>query len=498
MGYRAAAHKYYSKSPEFLTWAEAAALAVLPNAPSQIYPGKGRQRFLKKRNFLLNKLFKEEIIDEITLKLALKESLPSNIIYFKQLMPHLPTIANSGNSYNKMTTIDFDLQVKTKNILNKYLDRYTQSGVKNLCAMVIDNSNGHVLAYQGNVADKSGDYVDLLQAERSPGSTLKPFLFGFAMDKGLITPGSLIEDIPVFYEGFSPENYNHTFQGLVKVETALSNSLNIPTVKLLSRFGVEETLHLLRRSGFTTFQGTANDYGLSLILGGVEVRPWELARAYCNLARKAQDLKEIDINIFNREIPEVEEMPITAMSCYRLMNILAKVKRPDSQKGWQYFSRKNYVAWKTGTSYGNRDAWSVGVNKGFTVLVWVGNADGEGRPKLTGVQKAAPVMFSIFEELPYQSWFTEPESSESIIEVCAVSGYRANKNCPKTSMYTLPKNSNLQKSCPYHQSFLLDKKNQMIRYRSCANESNAKQASRFVLPAHINYYYKEDNGSRLF
>ena len=292
VGLRTASWRYFHRSPEKLSWAEIAALAVLPNAPSLIYPGKNSIKFVKKRNFLLKKLASRNIIDNITLKLALQEPLPHKP---KPLPNHayhlLQRIIKEGYTGTQFrSTIDLSLQIKSKNILNRHFKILKENMIYNIAILIVEIDTKNVLAYHGNTNIESkkfdyGQYVDIITHKRSSGSILKPFLYAFLLREGIILPNSLVFDIPTSISGYSPKNSDDQFYGAISASKALYKSLNVPFVRLLYSYGLEKFYFELKELDILSLEKPPLYYGLSLILGGAEISLWQAVSAYVNLAR---------------------------------------------------------------------------------------------------------------------------------------------------------------------------------------------------------------------
>jgi penicillin-binding protein 1C len=279
VGIEAAAWRYFGRSAYELSWAEAATLAVLPNSPSLIHVAKNRDQLLKKRNNLLEKLHKKKYFTEEDLRLAQAENIPDEPMPIPMEAMHLfDVIAKKYSGQRVVTTLNVEYQNKVANILNRYADEYKANSVNNAAAVIIDVRSGRVVAYVGNVGDinKNSGQVDVITAPRSSGSTLKPFLYAAMLDEGLILPNMLVADVPVHISGFSPQNYDKTFDGVVPAHRALERSLNVPSVRMLYSYNIEKFHYLLRQLGITTLRKPAGHYGLSLILGGAEVTLWDI------------------------------------------------------------------------------------------------------------------------------------------------------------------------------------------------------------------------------
>ncbi len=513
VGLDAASRRYFNRPPYKLSWAETATLAVLPNAPSLIYPGKNQLKLLAKRNRLLKKLLKEEKIDRLTYELSLKEKLPQKVFSLPDLAPRLSDkMSMEKRGEIVRTTLDYDLQKTSAAILDRYSRRLASNNIRNAALIIAEVNSGKILAYHGNLPhgvknDNPGAFVDVAVARRSSGSTLKPLLYCALFDKGLLLPQMLVPDVPTQIGGYKPENFHHEYDGLVPAAEALARSLNIPAVRLLRRLGTQRFLDLLRKTGFTTIDRSAHNYGLSLILGGAEVTLFELSGVYASMARvlnnyNLKGYRAADWHPLYFENSALELAPknkiekifsVSALS--ETMNALLDVNRPAGESGWKLFSCTEPIAWKTGTSYGFRDAWSVGVTPKYVVGVWVGNADGEGRPAMTGLSSAAPLMFKIFDVLPDTAWFTVPRQEMIKIKICKQSGYRAGPYCMETEEEYLGDKAIKTPLCPYHKLLHLDPSGRYRVNSSCEDVSKMIHKPWFVLPPVYEHYYKAKNPS---
>lgn len=497
IGYCAAAMRYYGKDADKLTWSEAATLAVLPNAPSKIYPGKSQGILINKRNFLLDKLHAEGFMDSITCRLAKLETLPSRSHYFHSMAPHLLQEFKYAqpDQYNFNTTLDYSLQRNVMTVIDNYQMRYSVNyDIQNIAAMIIRN-DGSIASYVGNVscAEDCGEEVDVLNSLRSPGSTLKPFLYAGALDRGMITTSSFLKDIPVFYNGYSPANFDKKFRGIVRAERALTESLNIPAIDLLSQYGVGAFLEDLKVMDFKDLNQNADHYGLSLILGGAEVKARDLAMSYVNLSRVGQAKEPVRMRLLTDQSTDMyEDFPFSIAASYQISEMLEGVNRPFNQDGWKYFESGKEISWKTGTSYGLRDAWAVGSTSDYTVLVWVGNADGEGRAGLTGVAKAGPILFELFDLLPTSKESVLPLHHFRYKEVCEQSGYAAGLACKKTIQVPVSPDIQRIKACNYHQYVTTDTSGKYRVHNHCDVESISNPM--MILDGITNAYYKKQSG----
>jgi penicillin-binding protein 1C len=507
VGLEMAAWRYFGVQSNQLSWAESATLAVLPNAPSLIYPGKNQIRLLQKRNRLLLKLNQEGIIDQQTYELSIDEPLPQKPYDLPQIAPHLlERVAKNEEGTRVKTTLDFTLQSRVNQIAKYYYNQYRQNEVSNLAILVIDVQNRNVISYVGN-APTDGDHqkdVDIIDAPRSTGSILKPLLYAAMLDDGELLPNTLVADVPTQIAGYTPQNFNLTFDGAVPAHRALSRSLNIPAVLMLQDFGVNKFYEELQKFQLSDIDKSPDHYGLSLILGGAESNLWDLCRTYSNLSStvnyfnkshgkyRTKEFTELNYkNDFQPDFGSESEQKniLGAGSIWLTYNAMEEVNRPEGDEAWKFYDSSLKIAWKTGTSFGNRDAWAIGTNSRYVVGVWVGNATGEGRPTLTGVTSAAPILFDVFNLLPRQRWFGIPYEDLNEVEVCSLSGYLAKEGCPKIKQWVTKKGKTTT-VCPYHKTIHLDQTGQFQVNSSCESVENIVTKNWFVLPPVMAWYYK--------
>ena len=438
VGLEAAAWRYFGRPADQLSWAESATLAVLPNAPSSIHPGKGRDLLLKKRNRLLEKLHRRGYIDASTLEDALDEPLPDAPYPLPNYARHW--VEGQPRGVRTTTSIDLPLQRQVESVTDRWSDELDLGGAADLAAVILDIRSGEVLAYVGNASatrSRPGSEVDIARAPRSTGSILKPFLYCAALQEGVILPRTLLADTPVNLGGFTPENFDLQFHGAVPAAEALARSLNVPAVHLLRAYGAPRFLELLRQAGLSTMNRDASDYGLSLILGGGEGTLRDITRAYAGMVRSYLGIDD--------------SSPLKdRIALWYTFEALKEVNRPD-EIDWKLISSVRKAAWKTGTSYGYRDAWAVGVTPDYAVGVWCGNADGHGVAGMTGAKTAGPVLFDLLNLLPARAdWFEEPLEGGIYMDVCKTSGMLKGPDCPDWESTLLPARAAESEACPYH------------------------------------------------
>ncbi len=511
VGIDAASWRYFNRNASELSWAESATLAVLPNAPSLIYPGKNQEKLLTKRNRLLKKLLQNKTIDTLTYNLSIAEELPQKPYPLPQIAPHLlQKIAKTHNGERIQTTIDTKLQQQTNTIVFNHYNILKQNEIYNISVLVLDVKTRQVLTYVGNSPTNKAHQkdVDIIDKPRSTGSILKPFLYAAMLDAGDLLPNALIPDVPTQFGNYTPENYNKEFDGAVPAKYALSRSLNVPAVRMLQEFGLDRFHHYLKDLKLKDIKYNANHYGLSLILGGAESNLWDLCKSYAGLSSTLNHFNENSSEYFSNEFCEPtflasenidfgkksdEKTLFDAASIYLTFESLKEVNRPLGDENWKFFDDSKQIAWKTGTSFGFRDAWAIGTTKDYVVGVWVGNADGEGRPGLVGVQTAAPILFDVFDKLTQSDWFSKPFDEMQEVEICSKSGYRANLNCENTEKQFIQRSGIKTKPCPYHILVHLDKNEQYQINTSCQDLNNITNKPWFVLPPLMEYYYKTKN-----
>ncbi|MGZ3919696.1 MAG: penicillin-binding protein 1C [Bacteroidia bacterium] len=511
VGLQAAAWRYFGRSPEKLTWAESALLAVLPNAPSLIYPGKNHKKLIEKRDRLLNKLYRNNIIDKATYQLSLQEELPGKPHPIPQLATHLLARAIHENGTGKLfkSTIHTSLQLMADQLLNKHVQSISANQIHNACLIVCEISTGNVLAYVGNSSSPTNEhqnYVDIINAPRSTGSILKPFLYAFMLNEGKILPASLIEDVPTQIGSYGPKNFNLTYDGLVPANQAIARSLNVPAVKMLIDYGPARFHYRLKQLGLKTFTKSTQHYGLSLILGGGEASLWDVASAYSSMARALNNYSNVRAKytagnyhpltyLMNekenkRGYTESSDL-LDASSLWYTFNAMTELLRPQDYVGWMQFINKTKIAWKTGTSFGFRDAWAVGLNDKYAVAVWVGNASGEGRPELTGTTMAAPLMFSVFNLLNKKSWFNKPTSDMVNLKVCKQSGFRASEICPDVEVKACPSAGKKAPVCSFHKMVHLDETGIYRVNSNCYSVAKMKHVPWFIASPMQEYFFRQ-------
>ena len=495
VGLDAAAWRYFGHSADDLSWAESAMLAVLPNAPAMIHLSKGRKTLLDKRNRLLKQLLEKKTIDSSTYELAISEPLPDEPHALPQIAPYLVSrFYQERNGEYSRSTINKGIQTQVEDLAERWSNEFGRSDIRNLAILVIDIPSNQVVAYCGNVhfdRKQGGNQVDVIQAPRSTGSILKPFLYYAMLQEGSLLPDMLLPDVPVNINGFTPQNFSMQFEGAVPASEALARSLNIPAVTMLQRYGVPKFHSFLQQIGLKTINRSSSHYGLSLILGGAEATLWDVTNAYAMMGRSLLQLPQRSCSLLlpTSRITESTD-PFQPGAVWQTFDALKEVNRPE-EIDWKSIPSMQTIAWKTGTSYGFRDAWAVGVTPRYAVGVWVGNATGEGKPGLVGAQTAGPLLFDIFNLLPSSSWFTRPAGIFVEAEVCRKSGHLKGRFCDETdTLLVLPAGLRTE-ACPYHHLVTLSANESQRIYENCANTEPTLRKSWFTLPPVWEWYYKQ-------
>ena len=515
VGLDAAAWRYYGRPARHLSWGEAATLAVLPNAPALIYPGRHDTLLLAKRNRLLRKLRDRGYLDTLGCRLAMEEPLPGRPRPLPSLAPHLlqRALREGYGGQRCVTTLDRHLQQQLNRLIRRHYDVLSQNDINNAAILVLDVRHRTVLAYVGNTpaGDDEGREVDMIAARRSPGSTLKPLLYAAMLDDGMIFPTTLIPDIPTHYRNYTPKNFSLSYRGAVPAGRVLVHSLNVPAVRMLRDYGLSRFHTLLQQLGFTTLDRPPGHYGLTLILGGGEVTLWDLTSCYMNMARTLDDIRLLGyrydaegyrppywlVRAAARDtvMRTVARGPLSAGAIWQTFTTLTALRRPTQEGEWQLFSSSKKIAWKTGTSFGFRDAWAVGVTPAYAVGVWTGNADGAGRPGLIGLHTAAPLLFDVFALLPTVPWFEPPWDELDSVVVCHESGYRATPLCKHRDTLLVPRSTLKVPGCPYHRLVHLDSTGRYRVSSRCYRVNDMITRSWFVLPPAMAWYYRRVNPS---
>ncbi|MDX1670732.1 MAG: penicillin-binding protein 1C [Balneolaceae bacterium] len=516
VGLEAASWRYFGRPPSLLSWAESATLAVLPNSPAIIHPDRNRSKLKRKRDRLLDRLHLSHAIDSLTTALAKSEPLPGKTIPLPQEAPHLLNRFYTGSYHGSQvrSTLDRGLQRRVQKVVDRHHQMLKRNQIHNAAALILDVETGEVLSYIGNTennATEHGSDVDIIAAPRSTGSILKPALYTLMLNEGSLLPDMLVPDIPTQISDYAPKNFSLSYDGAVPASEAIARSLNVPSVRMLREYGVPKFHHYLQKLGITTLYHPPEHYGLSLILGGAEGTLWDITEMYGSFAHF--------MNRYRSNVPQTKSYSGLKMSLildgdsqsgaskksdtfhlnpgavWSMLQAMVNVKRPDTEINWRQFSSSRKVAWKTGTSFGFRDGWAVGITPEYVIGVWVGNADGEGRPGLVGIETAGPILFDLFGLVGETSWFREPFYAMQKIGICRKSGHRAGPFCEPIDTVAVQKPGLQTAACPYHQLVHLNSSGTHRVNSRCMPVSDIRTESRFVLPPSQEWFYRMNHPS---
>jgi penicillin-binding protein 1C len=485
-GVKSAALLYFQQPPDYLSLAQTVTLAIIPNQPRVLVLGKNNDRILAERNRWLRQFQQQHLFPNQDIEDAINEPLDAQRHTAPTLAPHLARrlVSRFPGQPIIHSTLRRNPQAKAEDLTKNYVRRLRESGITQAAVLVVNNHTRAVEAYVGSADfqdNASSGQVDGVRAIRSPGSTLKPFLYALAVDRGIITPKLKLPDVPTNFSGFRPENFDKSCAGEVTVERALTYSLNIPAVRVLAEVGVPIFTDKLREAGFKSVAKAAPRLGLSTILGGCGATLEELTGLYAALADGGnyQPLHNTAPVEQPNSTPNTQPstLLVSPAAAFLITDILAQRTRPDLPMGYQNSRHLPKIAWKTGTSYGRRDAWSIGYNQDYTIGVWVGNFSGQGSPALTGADVASPLLFDLFNTLAYNSpnrWAVPPVALDFRL-VCAETGLVPGEHCPNQLIdYYLPGTSSAR-HCEHQKEALVSADGAMAYCRACVPAAGFKR-----------------------
>jgi|CXWL01.1.fsa_nt_gi penicillin-binding protein 1C len=494
-GVGAAARFLFGKPANRLSLGEIALLVALPRAPNGLDPVRKPAAALEVRDAVLDRLVTLGVATADQAASARRQSLPRAYASTPRQAPHLtemlaarwrrvstargPASPSAGNDAAARraeiaTTLDLAVQHTAEEQVRGRIRELRQLGIGNAAVVVVEIAGRELRALVG-----SADHDDVVHqgqvngavARRSPGSALKPFLYGLAYDTGMLVPASYLLDVPTDFRGYVPQNYDGRYRGRVTAHDALVQSLNASTVRLLSALGVERLLDLLRAGGLATLDRPATDYGLPLVLGGGEVTLLDLTDLYAALAAGGVYQPLAMLREASAGPPSTHPAPadpatlpanarrlFSAETAALLLRALHELKRPDLPSSWDLTVGAPAVAWKTGTSFGHRDAWAMGVSRRYAIGVWVGNFDGRAVKGISGAENAGPLLFDLFRALEPGASLPEPPGLRiEPIEVCALSHDLPGPSCRnRVTIEYLPGRSKLH-GCTLHRPVLVDR-----------------------------------------
>ena len=492
-GVKSASLLWLNKNPDQLSLAESVMLSVIPNRPNALHPLKFPRELRSERNKWLRRFYEEKKITEKQYTEALSEDIPEKMHYMPREAPHFANrMLTSGEEV--YSSLNREIQKKCEQITQEYVKKLQSRQIQNAAVLVIHNPTMQVLGYIGSgdfFLESDGGQVDGIRAVRQPGSTLKPFIYARSIDKGIITPKTAMYDVPVQYGGFAPENFDQRFHGKISAEWALSNSLNVPAVKLLHTLSVDEMTSFFSKAELRQIAKNRRKLGLSLALGGCGVSLEELTTLYAMLANRGIFHP---VCLTTGDTLARKDSLLSPSACFMITEMLSSIARPDLPVNWEQSASLPRIAWKTGTSYGRRDAWSIGYNKEYTIGVWCGNFSGLGAPDLSGADIATPLLFALFQTIDYRSNNSRQEMPAecNVRYVCSETGLPPGPECTQQVMdYYIPLVSSGE-TCSHLTEVHTDPGKQISFCPYCKPETGHRQVWYPNLPAEYRNWMEEE------
>lgn len=496
-GVKSASILYFHKNPDHLSLAEITALSIIPNRPNSLVPGKNNAKIIEGRNRWLKKFAADHLFSEKEIEDALAEPFTGVRGTVPKYLSQLSYALKRKGGDIIRTNIEFNTQLKLEKLVADYSRSLYQKNIRNAAVVVVDNTTHKIVSYvaSANFRDTlDGGQVNGVTAVREPGSTLKPLLYGLCIDQGLLTPKTMITDVAVNYDGYAPENYDKKFNGYVTMEYALEHSLNIPAVKNLRALGKDQLIQKLGACNFQQVKKDQQKLGLSMILGGCGATLQELTGMYTVFANEGKFIRPAMLQSDSVVNPADAKRILSKAAVFMINQTLSKVNRPDFPLNWESTVHLPKIAWKTGTSYGRRDAWSIGYNKHYTVGIWVGNFSGTGVPELSGANVATPLLFKIFNTINYdadEAWFEKPASCDIRI-VCAESGLPPGEHCPnRITDYFIPLTSS-SVVCKHMQEVMISPDEKISYCKTCVPETGYKKKWYKIITPDMQAWYAEN------
>lgn len=498
-GVEAACWAYFGHGAGVLTAEEIAVLLAVPQGPASRFPKpENLARLRAARDRISKRLLDEDLLPRGGQGVAvsaeelygqiLAASPPSSIRPFPREVPHLAYWARQ--KFAGQTAIGTTLDAGTQRVVDELVARRREealrAGARHVSVVVADHATLEVRALVGNFSfdDSPGSQIPSFDVARSPGSLLKPFILAAAIDLGLALPRHLVPDIPFRAGTYAPENFDGKFSGLARLDDALVRSLNIPFVELLNEVGVENFIGQLRTMGAEHIAPTPGHYGLTAAVGGVEMTPLEVTAAYATLARGGQTGRLRVFGTPSSPGPRVYSPGAT----WLVRQVLQARDRPDfsARRLVNPFGRR--VFWKTGTSFGNRDAWAVGAGDTTTVSVWMGNHDRAGSSAIVGSERSGPLLFDVLEAVEHEGAPAVQPEELTEVEVCAYSGHVPGPAC-ETRTTTLARRDRVPaRACPYHVHADVDEATGLVLTPECRDGRRFQTRAFLQWPAAVRRY----------
>jgi len=476
-GMQSAAMVYYGTPLERLNIAQLFDLILIPRDPNNLRPDRHPERLLAERRSQAARWIADGILtrhDSVVIwntpAAAERQQLPRHAPHFAL------RVQEKFPQPEVISSLDLPLQRKVETLVSNHCRLWKQKGVRNAAVLVVKNATREVVAYLGSHDFHdvpSQGQVDAVKALRSPGSTLKPFLYAMQMERGDLTPRSRLIDTPYDAEGFPAENYDGMYSGLVYADEALRRSLNVPMVRMLRDVSIPAFIQFLANAGFASLEGQKGKLGLSLILGGCGVTLEELTAAYA-LFPGAGKFAPLQYRRVDGTNSSREREVCSPSSAWMVTEILSGLDRPDVPTNIESAVNLPKVAFKTGTSYGRRDAWSIGFTSEYTVGVWVGNVTNKGNPELVGSKAAAPLLVDILNAIsrPGQKQISAIPRDISIRSVCGKSGLVPTPECQHVVDDYYSRRNSSTRTCDVCKEYFVSRDGKTSYCASCLNTTN--------------------------
>lgn len=480
-GVKSASYIFFDRPPDKLSLSQAILLTIIPNNPNKFRLDKETALVVNERNKWIKRFDEQNVFSKDELNDAIAEPVKANRYAVKNDAPHFcREVSNKYKQDEIFSSLNPFIQKTAEKFLLSYVNRVKSKQVSNGAVLIIDNKTNSVAAYCGSADffdNNTAGQVNGITALRSPGSTLKPILYSLAFDLGELTPEMKLLDIPTDFGGYEPENFDLKFNGMVSAKYALVNSLNVPAVRLLQKIGLEKFISVLQKGGFEDISQNKNSLGLSLILGGCGVRLEQLTKFFTAFAHGG---KLIPLNYLKGYFSDETFTKIFSEgAAYLTGMILTSNERPDYPTEFLFSSEHPLIAWKTGTSYGKRDAWAVGFNPDYTIGVWMGNFDGKGSPELSGAEMAVPLLFELFNSIdskPKKIWFDKPKEIYKR-EVCSETGLLPSENCGHTTIDYFIENVSPNIKCDLYKTLYVNEDETIQYCPNCLPKDDYKKAA---------------------
>ncbi|HUT53395.1 MAG TPA: penicillin-binding protein 1C [bacterium] len=486
-GVEAASLSYFGHRCRELSPFETAYLLSVPQNPTLRYPSPGHAAYMPRVVAHLSDVLRADgVFSEEQARQAGSTAPPDALRPFPRDAMHAAYYLEARRDSGRVkSTLRRDAQAIVETVLRNYRAELDSMGIHNAAVVVIENQSGSVVAAAGNFdfwdAEHQGQVIGFA-APRSPGSAMKPFIYALAIDRGLALPDYMVADAPVYYSGYAPINFDRNFRGLVRLQDALSQSLNIPFVNLTRDIGMDSFLDFLREAGVSTLNNEPGHYGLGIAVGGMDITLTDLVNLYAMLGR---DGVYQDAAWTRGRPPSPPLTLLTPGAAYLTRQALRLRDRPDFP-GRRRMTLPGNIFWKTGTSAHFRDAWAIGGDGEFTAGVWLGNFDGASSNYLTGADRSGPVLFDVLEGMAakgHNQSVDRPPPDLIPVKICAWSGYLAGRNCPHLKTALALRGHLPPMKCPYHVEYLVDKDSGLRANPLCGKDLELEPRVFTALPA---------------